>query len=120
MRHRTLVLLFIASLLLVGSCCKKRPASQTTVPKGYGMLEVFVRDEGGSPIGNASVQIVNKAGAEATVYTAEDGRTKGAGDVSEGPFTVSISAPGYVTTERSAITLIEGETISIVVKIKKA
>jgi len=119
MRHRALALLFIASLLLVGSCCKKKPASQATVPKGYGILEVFVQDEGGSPIKNASVAIANKSGAAATVNTDENGRTKGAGNISEGPFSLNISTPGYETTERTAITLIEGETISIVVRLKK-
>jgi len=119
MRRRALALAFIASLLLVGSCCKKRPASQATVPKGYGILEIFVRDEGGSPIKSASVQIVNKARAAATVQTDEGGRTKGAGKVSEGPFNLDVSAQGFEATEREGVTLIEGETISIVVRLKR-
>jgi Carboxypeptidase regulatory-like domain len=119
MRRWTLTLLLMTSLLLVGSCYRKRPSSQVAVPTGYGVLEVLVQDEGGSPIKNASVQIANKAGATATVHTADDGRTKGAGNASEGPFTLGISAPGYATAERSAVTLIEGKTVSIVVKLKK-
>ena len=120
MRHRMVALLFIASLLLVGLCCKKKPASQATVPKGYGILEVLIRDQDGSPITNAAVEIVNKDGEAAIVHANENGSTKGAGNVSEGPFSLSISAPGYETEEKKDIVLIEGETIAIVVNLKRA
>jgi hypothetical protein len=119
MRMRAVVVLFVAVLLLLGSCCKRRSAADAALPKGYGTLEVFVRDEGGKPVTGARVRIENRNGEAVTVATDTEGKTRGAGSVSEGPFRLNITADGFVAKERGPVTLVEGQTTSLMQRLKR-
>src|SRR5687768_725050 len=55
-----------------------------------------VTDESGTPIGNATVTVTDtRTGAERTLTTGNDGLFSAENLVTGGPYTISVSAPGF-------------------------
>ena len=106
--------------LFLSPACKEKAGSQAKIPKGFGAMVIIVQDESGKPVPGATVQIVNRSGQVAEVRSDSEGRTKGAGEISQGPFSFRIVAPGYVPQELSGITLVEGQTVPLSVKLRKS
>lgn len=119
MRFRVSAVLAICMAIGLGACSKKQTASEPVIPRGFGVLEILVQDEDGRPIGHAAVEIINREGEAATMATDLEGRTKGAGEVSKGPFHVRVSEPGYGFQEIEGLVLAEGRTVSTTVVFKR-
>ena len=120
MRRRLFMSVLLAALLLLVSGCNAKKESAPTVPKGFGVLTVLVEDEGGKPIADAQVIIANRMAQQFTAKTASDGRTKGAGQVSLGPFSVLAAKDGYASQQKEGIELSESLPTAVSFQLKHA
>jgi hypothetical protein len=92
---------------------------QAEVPKGHGVLTIFVEDENGKPLEGAEIRIANNRGETYTTRSRKDGTTKGAGLVSESPFTATAMLAGYEAQQAQGIALSEVQPIFIALKLKR-
>jgi hypothetical protein len=119
LKLRTLVPLLAVLALGPVSACKENTASPPLIPKGFGVIVVFVQDESGKPVQGATVQIINRDFERAELRTDSEGRTKGAGEIRRGPFAIRVTAPGYAEREAWGVHLREGQTVPLAIKLKK-
>lgn len=117
-RFFTAVLLVVMLLLIAG--CSTKKESSPAVPKGFGVLTVLVEDEGGKPIADAQVIIANRMAQQFTTKTERDGRTKGAGQVSLGPFSVLAAKDGYASQQKEGIELSESLPTAISFRLNRS
>lgn len=97
-----------------------KAAPQEDLPKGKGMLTVLVEDEKGNPIQGAEIRIANNRGETYKTASRKDGTTKGAGPVSENPFTVTVMLSGFEAQQVQGIALGEDQPVFVRIKLKRA
>jgi hypothetical protein len=119
MRCRLLVTILLTATLLSSAACKKKTEPGSTVPKGYGVLTVLVEDESGKPIAGAQVTIENRASERFTTKTGDDGRTKGAGQVSLSPFSIFVAKEGYTSRQQEGVELSESLPVAVSIRLKR-
>jgi hypothetical protein len=119
MRCRLFLTVLLAALLLLGSGCEKKSEPSAPVPKGYGVLTVLVEDEAGKPVAGAQVTIANKMAEQFTTKTDPEGRTKGAGQVSLGPFSVFVARDGCGSQQKEGIELSESLPAVVTFRLKR-
>jgi|WetSurMetagenome_2_1015567.scaffolds.fasta_scaffold386873_1 hypothetical protein len=95
------------------------PTPQEAVPKGKGMLTVLVLNEGGIPVEGADIRVANRKGETYKTKSRKDGTTKGAGLVSEGPYTVNVMLAGYEDQLVRGIALGESQPVFITIKLQR-
>jgi hypothetical protein len=78
-------------------------------------------DSGGSPIGGASVTVTHEpSGTRATTTTSGDGTFNAGGLRIGGPFTVSVSAPGYEDARVTDVYLQAGQPFRLPIRMEAA
>ena len=120
MKLRLISVAFIATLVVLCACCKKKNEPQATVLQGYGVLTVLVQDEGGKALEGAEVTIANSSDQRHSTKTRADGRIKGAGKVLESPFSIAVTMAGYETQEKDGVTLSESQPVFLVFKLQRS
>ncbi len=118
MRLRPLATVVFAAMVLLYCGCGKKPEPEAEIPKGYGVLTVQVQDESGKQIAGAEVTIENSKAERFATKTGQDGRTKGAGQVSLSPFSVNVDISGYEPQRKQGIVLSESQRVLVLFTLK--
>jgi hypothetical protein len=120
MRRGLFMIVLLALMVLLIAGCSTKKESGPTVPKGFGVLTVLVEDDGGKPLDGAQVTIANSMAQQFTTKTGRDGRTKGAGQLSLGPFSVLAAKEGYASQQKEGIELSESLPTAVSFQLKHA
>jgi hypothetical protein len=94
--------------------------AQESPANDYGILSISVQDESNQPIAYASVDIRNASGDEYNATTQEDGKFKAKVSTQAAPFTLCVSAGGYIENEVHDIYVSSEKNQEVIVMLKLA
>lgn len=111
MRHNLLLGAAVAALIIPAAA-----SAQETTASIRGVVSAA-----GVPVPNASVEIVDVAsGTRSTTTTGADGSYNASGLRAGGPFTVSVSAPGYSTAQVTDVNTIVSQSYDLPIELAAA